>query len=110
MKEYPEAVAAASQVLEAHPHVYEAFQTRAKAHHAAGNLEAAYADLTAAVRLAPQNRDLHRDLLSVKEEIQCPADPLPDSMFQDSKDSMFQDSIKDRDSGGSTSSGVGSSL
>ena len=98
------------KVLEAYPHVYAAYQTRAKAQHAAGNLEAAYADLTAAVRLAPQNRDLHRDLLAVKEELQCPTDPLPDSMFEDSKDSVFQESIKDRDSGGSTSSGVGSSL
>ena len=50
-------------VSQAFPHVHEAFQTRAKAHHAAGDLNAAYEDLTAAVRLAPANRDLHRDLL-----------------------------------------------
>ena len=67
MKLPNEAVEHASDVITQFPHVYEAYQTRAKAHHSAGQLTQAYADLTQAVRLAPQNRDLHRDLLSVKE-------------------------------------------
>ena len=66
--------------------------------------------------MAPQNRELHRDLLAIKEEIHNPSDPLPDSMFKEggttphllkTKEGLL---LKDRDSGGSTSSGVGSSL
>lgn len=101
MKEYREAVEHASEVIQTFPHVFEAYHTRAKAYHSDGKLDAAYADMTQAVRLAPQNRELHRNLLSIKEEIQSPSNPLPDSMFTDPKDP---------DSGGSTSSGVGSSL
>ncbi|XP_023349320.1 protein TANC2, partial [Eurytemora carolleeae] len=101
MKEYREAVEHASEVIQTFPHVFEAYHTRAKAYHSDGKLDAAYSDMTQAVRLAPQNRELHRNLLSIKEEIQSPSNPLPDSMFTDPKDP---------DSGGSTSSGVGSSL
>ena len=81
MKVYPEAVEHASEVIKLYPHVYEAFQTRARAHQAAGNLQAAYEDFSAAVRLSPQNRDLHRDLVNIKQEINNPSKPLPDDMF-----------------------------
>jgi len=39
-----------------------------------------------AVRVAPQNRELHKILLSLKEEIHSKSSPLPDSVFEDSKD------------------------
>ena len=136
MKKYSEAITHASDVIKLYPHIYEAFQTRARAHQAAGDLQAAYQDLSQAVRLAPQNRELHRDLLSIKEELQSPSKPLPDSMFggnispsppkplsNNTSPShnnnpltikehrrLAVDELKDADSSGSTSSGVGSSL
>ena len=137
MKKYSEAIEHASEVIKLYPHVYEAFQTRARSHQAAGDLQMAYADFSQAVRLAPQNRELHRDLLAVKEELQSPSKPLPDSMFVANGPGSPQkpqspvkttqspvhnpltikehrrlavDELKDADSSGSTSSGDGSSL
>lgn len=82
MKAYAEAVDLATEVIVAYPHQFEAYHARAKAHHAAGRPDVAYADLTAAVRLAPQNRELHRILVSLKEELQT-VSPLPDSGFEE---------------------------
>ena len=45
------------------------FHARAKAFHAAGRLDPALRDLTEAVRVAPQNRELHKILLSLKLEM-----------------------------------------
>ena len=85
MNEYSEAVKLAGEVITLHPLCYEAYHARAKAHHSAGHLEEALADLTEAVRVAPQNRELHKILLSLREEIQSKSSPLPDSEFGDSK-------------------------
>jgi tetratricopeptide (TPR) repeat protein len=116
MKAYAEAVDLATEVIAAHPHQFEAYHARAKAHHAAGRPEMAYADLTAAVRLAPQNRELHRILVSLKEELQT-VSPLPDSGFEEEVggrraalkgDAAAAGAAESRDSTTSSSSGVGS--
>ena len=116
LKAYAEAIDITTEVITAFPHQFEAYHARAKAHHAAGRLEAAYADLTAAVRLAPQNRELHRILVSLKEEMQT-VSPLPDSGFEEEvgggrrvgKGAVdASGGSESRDSTTSSSSGVGS--
>jgi tetratricopeptide (TPR) repeat protein len=115
LKAYAEAVDLATEVIAAHPHQFEAYHARAKAHHAAGRPEMAYADLTSAVRLAPQNRELHRILVSLKEELQT-VSPLPDSGFEEEvggrraalKGDAVAAAAESRDSTTSSSSGVGS--
>jgi ankyrin repeat protein len=69
MLDYSQAVKVATEVLASQPSCYQAFHARAKAHHAAGHLHQALQDLTEAVRVAPQNRELHKILLTLKEEI-----------------------------------------
>ena len=64
-----EAIKLASEVIDMMPSCHEAFHSRAKAHHAAGNLEEAHNDLTEAVRRAPANRELHTILMNLKEEL-----------------------------------------
>ena len=64
-----DAIHLASQVLELQPNYYQGLHARAKAHHANGDLQLAVNDLTAAVRLAPDNRELHRILINLKQEI-----------------------------------------
>jgi ankyrin repeat protein len=59
----------ASEALSLAPSCPEALHARAKASHAAGRLEDAARDLTEAVRVAPQNRDLHKILLALKLEM-----------------------------------------
>ena len=68
-QEHEEAARLASEALTLAPSCPEAFHARAKAYHAAGRLEAALRDLTEAVRVAPQNRELHKILLSLKLEM-----------------------------------------
>ena len=58
---------------------------RAKAFHAAGRLDPALRDLTEAVRVAPQNRELHKILLSLKLEMKDKARVRDDA--KDSRDS-----------------------
>ena len=61
------------------------FLDRAKAFHAAGRLDPALRDLTEAVRVAPQNRELHKILLSLKLEMKDKARVRDDA--KDSRDS-----------------------
>ena len=68
-QEYGEAARLASEALSLAPSCPEAYHARAKANHAAGSLQSALRDLTQAVRVAPQNRELHRILLDLKLEI-----------------------------------------
>ena len=70
MQDYKEAIKVATEVIENHPTCYQAFHARAKAHHNAGHLDHALHDLTEAVRVAPQNRELHKILITLKKEIQ----------------------------------------
>ena len=69
MFDFPDAIRLASQVLEIQPGSYQGLHARAKAHHASGDLQLAVSDLTAAVRLAPGNRELHRILIGLKQEM-----------------------------------------
>ena len=59
----------------------EAFHARAKANHEAGKLDAAMRDLTEAVKVAPQNRELHRILLGLKLEMKASKEgsPVPET-------------------------------
>ena len=70
MHDYKEAIKVATEVIDIHPTCYQAFHARAKAHHAAGHLDQALHDLTDAVKVVPQNRELHKILITLKEEIQ----------------------------------------
>ena len=70
MHDYNEAIKVATEVIDIHPSCYQAFHVRAKNHHVAGHLNQALHDLTEAVRVAPQNRELHKILITLKEEIQ----------------------------------------
>ena len=89
-QEYGEAARLASEALSLAPSCPEAYHARAKANHADGSLQSALRDLTQAVRVAPQNRELHKILLKLKLEI---------------KEKEKTEQRKSRDS----SSGVGSS-
>lgn len=66
---FAEAVELADKVLKVNPLNYEAHYAKAKAHREEGNLREALEDLTAAARVAPQNRDVHRIILRIKAEI-----------------------------------------
>ena len=77
-QEYGEAARLASEALSLAPSCPEAYHARAKANHAAGSLESALRDLTQAVRVAPQNRELHRILLTLKLEIKEKAKTEPE--------------------------------
>ena len=85
MHEYNEAIKLITEVIYSHHTCYEAFQSRAKANHAAGHLDAALGDLTDAVRVAPQNRELHKILISLKEEIKCKSSKVTLSIISDYK-------------------------
>ena len=69
MFDFQDAVLLASQVLEIQPGSYQGLHARAKAYHANGDLHLAVSDLTAAVRMAPDNRELHRILIGLKQEM-----------------------------------------
>ena len=80
-----EAARLASEALSLAPQCPEAYHARAKAHHGGGRLEAALTDLTEAVRIAPQNRELHRILLGLKLEIK--QNTIKDKQHKESRDS-----------------------
>ena len=67
--QYLEAVSHATTVLKSRPDCLEALHARARAHREAGLLKEAVRDLNEALNLSPQNRDLHRLILKVKEEL-----------------------------------------
>ena len=69
MMDMEESIRLINQVLQIQPHCYQALHARAKVHHAAGDLHLAVADLTDAVRLAPDNRELHKILINTKQEL-----------------------------------------
>ena len=64
-----EALDLANKVLHLQPSNFEAYYAKAKAHKAAGRLHAALGDLTEALRIAPQHREVHRVILKIKEDI-----------------------------------------
>ena len=93
MTEYEEALDLATEVIKKNPMNYEALHSRAKTYHVTGNQTAALADLTDAVKVAPQNRELHKILINLKEEIR-----ISEMKAKDDRHSVDQD----------FSSGVGS--
>lgn len=64
-----EALDLANKVLHLQPSNFEAYYAKAKAHKAAGRLHAALQDLTEALRIAPQHREVHKVILKIKDEI-----------------------------------------
>ena len=64
-----EALDLANKVLHLQPANFEAHYAKAKAHKAAGRLQAALQDLTEALRIAPQHREVHKVILKIKGEI-----------------------------------------
>merc|ERR1712029_1227894 len=64
-----EALDLADKVLHLQPSNFEAYYAKAKAHKAAGRLHAALQDLTKALNIAPQHREVHKVILKIKDEI-----------------------------------------
>lgn len=64
-----EALQLADQVLGINPVCFEAFYAKAKANREGGRLHSALNDLMEAARVAPQNRDVHKIILRIKEQI-----------------------------------------
>ena len=87
MFDFQDAIRLASQVLEIQPGSYQGLHARAKAHHANGDLHLAVSDLTAAVRMAPDNRELHRILIGLKQEMVAKASLQSDNKSDKSHDS-----------------------
>ena len=58
-----------SQVLQFRPDCLEALHARARAYRESGNFQSAISDLTEALKISPQNRDVHRNIIKVKEEM-----------------------------------------
>ena len=64
-----EALDLANKVLHLQPCNFEAYYAKAKAHKAAGRLHSALQDLTEALQIAPQHREVHKVILKIKDEI-----------------------------------------
>ena len=86
MSDYSSAISLATEVIEQNPTCCQAYQTRAKAHHAAGELDKACEDLTKAVRIAPQNREVNAFLNNLKQELNTNLS-CPKPAFDNYKDS-----------------------
>ena len=69
-KRFEEAVEAATQVLSFRPGSHEALWARGKARRDTGHLHEALADLREAIQASPQNLELHRFTIKVKEELE----------------------------------------
>eukprot|EP00092_Neocalanus_flemingeri_P047558 GFUD01053935.1.p1 GENE.GFUD01053935.1~~GFUD01053935.1.p1 ORF type:complete len:403 (-),score=126.35 GFUD01053935.1:99-1178(-) len=65
------AVHLASQVVTSHPHSGEAFIARAKAQRAMGMSREALLDFSSALELDPDNRDIKKVIIKLKEEMGC---------------------------------------
>ena len=87
MHDYNDAIKLATEVIAGHPSCYGAFHARAKANHAAGHLDEALHDLTEAVGNAPQNRELHKIMISLKEEIKQKSKAVISHTKSDNQDS-----------------------
>uniref|UniRef100_A0A8B9GU32 Tetratricopeptide repeat, ankyrin repeat and coiled-coil containing 2a n=1 Tax=Astyanax mexicanus TaxID=7994 RepID=A0A8B9GU32_ASTMX len=67
----------ASRALELKPKSYEAYYARARAKRSSRQFHAALEDLSEAIRLCPNNREIQRLLQRVEEECQPPMAPPP---------------------------------
>ncbi|XP_076032588.1 zinc-RING finger and ankyrin repeat domain-containing protein rolling pebbles isoform X3 [Oratosquilla oratoria] len=77
MNEVEEAIQLANSALELKSDSYEAYYARARAYREAKRLKEALADVSEAVRLAPQTRDVRRVLIRIRDEMQGEVDNLP---------------------------------
>ena len=64
-----ESINHATSVLKLKPDCLDALHARARAHRESGNFSDAVQDLTQALKISPQHRDLHKLILKVKEEM-----------------------------------------
>ena len=71
MGDFNEAANKASEVLRFRPQCLEALQARARAFKESERFEEAIVDLTDALKLSPQNRDIHKSIIKVKEELRA---------------------------------------
>lgn len=69
MNEHEAAIELTNQVLEISPNCFEAFYSRARARRDLKQLHLALDDLEEAMKLAPQNREIRRILLRIRDEI-----------------------------------------
>ncbi|XP_037091766.1 protein TANC2-like isoform X2 [Pollicipes pollicipes] len=70
--EHAKSAELATLAMNVRPEAFEPYFFRAKAKHSQKELDAALADLSEALRLAPNNREVRRTLLQVREQIQHP--------------------------------------
>jgi len=89
LQDYGEATRLASEALLLVPSCPEAFHARAKAHHEAGRVQEALRDLTEAVKIAPQNKELHKILVELRMEVkEKEMSPGPTSVCSDARKSV----------------------
>ncbi|CAL4062159.1 unnamed protein product [Meganyctiphanes norvegica] len=79
MNEIDEAIKLADDALSLKNDSYEAYYARARAKREAKQLQDALNDVSEAVRLAPQTRDVRRVLIKIRDEMQVELDSLPNS-------------------------------
>eukprot|EP00095_Tigriopus_kingsejongensis_P002147 maker-scaffold583_size130250-snap-gene-0.13 protein:Tk02147 transcript:maker-scaffold583_size130250-snap-gene-0.13-mRNA-1 annotation:"protein tanc2 isoform x3" len=68
MGDHSDAIQKATDVILFRPGCLEAFQARARAYRENEQFEEAIADLTEALKISPQNREIHKFIIKVKEE------------------------------------------
>lgn len=87
---FDEAAKHASSVLKLKPDSIEALKARASALKESGKYQEAISDLNEALRQSPQNRDLHKLILRIKEESRYNNNSvLDDFKFVDDSSSEF---------------------
>ena len=98
------------KVLAINPNSFEAHYAKAKANKEAGRLHEAVNDLTEALRVAPHNRDLHKVILRIKEEIAADEEKTSSEEESEieSKESPSDDRQENSTSGVDSSTGSGS--
>ncbi|XP_059092196.1 protein TANC2-like isoform X3 [Tigriopus californicus] len=69
MGDFPDAIQKATDVILFRPNCLEAYQARARAYRENEEYEEAITDLTEALKISPQNREIHKFIIKVKEEL-----------------------------------------
>ena len=103
-----EALDLANKVLHLQPANFEAHYAKAKAHKAAGRLQAALQDLTEALRIAPQHREVHKVILKIKDEIHSQTSSSNSSSVKTTSQSINKAKISNNITEGDSTSGVDS--
>ena len=103
-----EALDLANKVLHLQPANFEAHYAKAKAHKAAGRLQAALQDLTEALRIAPQHREVHKVILKIKDEIHSQTSSSNSSSVKTTSQGINKAKISNNITEGDSTSGVDS--